>query len=99
MLLLFILKFGFVRREKVDCLVNLEYGLSVRLSVLPYVRAFSSIVTLVFSKFRHGGRNLYEVVLNRAGFSGKKKLPTKLGKWTKYGPKTGFFEFNENFGH
>ena len=26
-------------------------------------------------------------------------LPTKLEKWTKNGPKTGFFEFIEKFGH
>ena len=26
-------------------------------------------------------------------------LPSKLGKWTKNTPKTGFFEFIERFGH
>ena len=46
----------------------------------------------------HGARNLYDVVRERAG-SGKNILPPKLGKWTKNGPKTGFFEFIEKFGH
>ena len=26
-------------------------------------------------------------------------VPKHLGKWTKNGPKTGFFEFIERFGH
>ena len=46
----------------------------------------------------HGARNQYEVVLDRPGFSRKKNfLIQKLGKWkwTKNGPKTGFFEFIE----
>ena len=30
-------------------------------------------------------------------FVGKKFLPQKLGKWTKNGPETGFFEFIEKF--
>ena len=29
----------------------------------------------------------------------KKILPQKLGKWTKNGPETGFFEFIEKFGN
>ena len=33
-----------------------------------------------------------------AGFS-KKKLPRKLGKCTKNGPKAEFFDFIEEFGH
>ena len=36
---------------------------------------------------------------DRAGFSGNKFLPPKLGKWNKIGPKIGFFEFIEKFGH
>ena len=34
-------------------------------------------------------------------FLEKKKLfyPKKLGKWTKNGSKTGFYEFSGNFGH
>ena len=32
-------------------------------------------------------------------FLGKIFLPPKLGKWTKNGPKTGFFEFIEECGH
>ena len=30
-------------------------------------------------------------------FLGKKNLPPKLGKWTKNGPETGFYEFIEKF--
>ena len=60
---------------------------------------FLGIVSVVFSKFCHGARNLYEVVLDRAGFFGKYFLPQKLGKWTKIGQKQGFFEFIEKFGH
>ena len=37
---------------------------------------------------------LYEAELD---FLGKIVLPQKLGKWTKNGPKTGFFEFIEKF--
>ena len=29
----------------------------------------------------------------------KKFFPKKLGKWTKNGPKTGFFEYIEKFCH
>ena len=32
-------------------------------------------------------------------FLEKKILPQKLGKWTKNGPKTGFFKFIEKFDH
>ena len=35
----------------------------------------------------------------RARFSGKSFFPKKLGKWTKNGPKTGFFEFIEKSGN
>ena len=35
----------------------------------------------------------------RAGFSGKKFLFTKLGKWTKNRPKMMFFGFIEKIGH
>ena len=57
------------------------------------------IVSLVFSEFWHGARNSYEVVLDRARFSGKKFLLQNLGKWTKNGGKTGLFEFIERFRH
>ena len=53
---------------------------------------FLGIVSLVFSKVWHGARNPYEVVHDRAGFSKRKILLSKLGKWTKNGPKIGLFE-------
>ena len=58
------------------------------------------IVLLVFSKFWHGARN-YEIVRNRVRFSRFSRFfsPTKLGKWTKNGPKKGFFKFIEKFCH
>ena len=34
----------------------------------------------------------HEVVCDRTGLSRKKILPKKLGKWTKNGSKTEFFE-------
>ena len=58
---------------------------------------FLGIASLVFSKFWHVARNSYEFVRNIAGFSRKKILPSKLGKWTKNWPKTGVFEFIEKF--
>ena len=49
--------------------------------------SFLEIASLVFSKFWHGARNLYEVVPDKAGFSGKKFFATKIGKidwkWAK----------------
>ena len=53
--------------------------------------------SLLFSKFWHGARNLYQVVHDRARFSWKKIFPQKLGKWTKNGPKTGFFNLFYKF--
>ena len=69
---------------------------SVRLSARPSVRVFLGIISLTFSKFWHSARKPYEVVRDRAGFFGKFfLLPQELGKWTKNGPKTRFFEFVE----
>ena len=70
---------------------------SVRPSVHPSACLDIGIVSLVFPKFWHGARNLYELVHGRAGFSGKKIFRQKLGKQTKNGPKTGYFEFFEKF--
>ena len=53
--------------------------------------------SLVFSEFWHGARNPYEAVLGRAGFSVKKIFVRK--NEPQNGPKTGFFEFIEKFGH
>ena len=52
---------------------------------------FLGLVSLVLSKFWHGARNPYEVLRDRARFSGKSFSPPKMGKWTKNGPKTRFF--------
>ena len=68
---------------------------SFRLSVLPLVlwsRCFLEIVSLVFSKFWHVPRNPYEIVHDRVRFF----LLPKLGKWTKNGPKTRFFDLLKN---
>ena len=37
--------------------------------------------------------------LTELDFLEKIFLPKNLGKWTKKGSKTGFFEFIERFGH
>ena len=51
---------------------SMQQGLpTLRSSFCPFVllsRHFLEIVSLVFSKFKHGARNLYEVVCNRARF-------------------------------
>ena len=60
---------------------------------------FLGIISSAFSKFWHNARNPYEVVCNRARFSWKKILTPKLGKWTKNGPKKGFFEYIEKICH
>ena len=40
-----------------------------------------------------------KLCITELNFPSKFFLPRKLGKWTKNGPKTGFFEFIEKFGH
>ena len=72
---------------------------SLRPFVLPPDGRFLGTVSIVSSKFWHGARKPYKVVREIAGFSEKNCLPQKLGKWTKTGTKTGFFEFAEIFGH
>ena len=69
---------------------------SVHLPVLP-IGCFPGTVSLIFSEFWHGARIPSEVVRDRDGFSGKIFLPSKLGKWSQSGPKTGcFFYLLEN---
>ena len=54
---------------------------SVRPPVLPFIRLsghFLGIVSLVFSKFWHGARNLYDV-RDRPGFSRKILFAPKIG--------------------
>ena len=40
-----------------------------------------------------------KLCVTESDFLEKKFLPKNLGKWTKNGPKTGFFESTERFGH
>ena len=59
---------------------------SIHPSLLPS-GCFLWILSLVLSKFWHGARNVYEVVLDRAGFSRKSFFATKIRKmdqkWAK----------------
>ena len=84
----------------IELAISLHLKYSLSLPTYHYLITYHYLSMLsVFSKFWHGARNPYEVVHDRAGFPGKKILPQKLGKWTKNGPKTGFFEFIEKLGH
>ena len=67
-------------------------------SFLLSVQAFSWNRISSFSKFGRGARNPNEVWRDRAGFPRKNYFPPKLGKWTKDGSETGFFEFIEKCG-
>ena len=67
---------------------------SAHLSFCPSVHLsgrFLWIVSLTFSKFWHGARNPYEVVLDRAGFSRKIYFLPKMDQ------KQGFLNLLENF--
>ena len=80
----------------------LKYGLSILPSFCTSVH--SSVCPGVFLelynyKFWHGARNPYEVMHDSRIFWKKYFLTQKLGKWTKNGPKSGFFKFIEKFGH
>ena len=73
---------------------------SFHLSFRPSFRLpmyFLGNVILVFSKFWLGARNPCEVVYNRAGFSGKKKIylppPSLPKKKLENGPKMGKKQF------
>ena len=60
------------------------------------LRHFLGIVSLVFSEMWHGARNSYEVVRDRAGFSGKIFfLPQNWDKGPKC-QKQDFFNLLEN---
>ena len=52
---------------------------------------FLGSVLLVFSKFLHSVRNPYEVLRDRAGFSGEKKFCPKIGKMDQEWAKNMFF--------
>ena len=54
---------------------------------------FLGIVSLFFSKFLCGARNQYEVVCDRAGFSGKKIFAPKIGKMNQKWAKNSFVFF------
>ena len=62
---------------------SIKQGLLVLPSALPSVLALYWKRIISFSKLWHGDRNPYEVVRDRAGFSGKMFLPQKLVKRTK----------------
>ena len=67
-------------------------------SVLLSVWAFSWNLSLVFSKFWHGARNLYEVVHDRPEFSGNIFFAPKIGKVDQTSAKQqGFFSLLKNF--
>ena len=53
---------------------------------------FLGTVSLVFPKFLNDARNPHDFVCDRAGFSRKKCLPSKL----ENGPKKDFFNLLEN---
>ena len=57
---------------------------------------FLVIISLAFSKFWHGTRNPYEVVRERAGFSGKKIIVPKIEKGPKMGQKQDFLNLLKN---
>ena len=64
---------------------------SVRPSVRPSTRRFLEILALVFSEFLHGAITRISYAWQIWIFWEKFFLPKNLGKWTKDGPKTGFF--------
>ena len=69
-------------------------------SVLPSVRVFSW--NCIISFFLDFGTVLeihMKLCVTEPDFPEKSFLLRKLGKWTKNGPKTGFFEFIEKFCH
>ena len=68
----------------------IKQGLSVLPSVLLSRRSLG-ILSLVISEFQHDARNPYEVVRGRARFSGFFFFFKHLEKYTKHGPKTGFY--------
>ena len=81
----------------------MKLGLSILLSVRPSFLlsgwAFSWNCISCFFKFWHGARNLYEVVHDRAGFSGKNFFcPQNWENGPKMCQKQGF-EFIDKFGH
>ena len=62
---------------------------SVHPSVCPSVQAFSWNCIMIFPEFWHGARDPYEVA------SDSQISLTNLGKWTKNGLKTGFFDLKD----
>ena len=66
------------------------------MSVLLSVWTFSWNCILVFSKFCHGARNLYEVVHDRAGFSREIFFAPKIGKMDQKWTKNGFLDLLKN---
>ena len=56
---------------------------------------FLGIISLGFSEFQHGAKNPYQVVCDSQIFWENYFCPKNWGN----GPKVGFFEFKEKFGH
>ena len=72
----------------------MKQGLSILLSCR-LSGCFLGIGSLNFSEFQHSARNHYEVVCDSCIFWKNFFCPKNLGN----GPKIGFFEFKEKFGH
>ena len=69
-------------------------------SVLPSVRVYSwNCIISFFLNFGTVLEIYMKLCVTEADFPEKNFLLRKLGKWTKNGPKTGFFEFIEKFCH
>ena len=65
--------------------------LAVRPSVCPLSVRFLGIVSLVFCEFWYGVRNAYEVVYDRASFSGNVLFVSKIGKMDQKWGKNSFW--------
>ena len=97
-------------REKSRCVIYLKHFLLLGEMILKmflknnllqkvwtlFLWSFLGIASLVFSEIWKVARNSYEVVHDRARFSGKKFFAPKLRKKAQNGPKTGFFQLLED---
>ena len=78
--------------QKTGCeRINFHYNTSKRL-----VEPCIGIVLLVFSKFWHGARNLYQDVCGRARFFWKKILPQNWKNEPRKGQKQAFLNLLKN---
>ena len=82
--------------------VPIKKGLSALLSILlPFCLSgyFLGIISFFFLNFGMVLEAHMKLCVAEPDFSGGNFLPKKMGKWTKNGTKTGFFEFIEKFGN